>query len=130
MTDATSQEQTKEYVILIVGDADRWWTTMTAEERAAGYAVYGRFDEELTARGHTVTGGAELHRTSTAKSIRAGGGPITDGPFAESAEQVGGFYQVRTADLDDLLDCCRTLAELGDGIEVRPVVTSEDRARA
>ena len=120
--------ETKEYVVLIVGDADRWWTTMTDEERAAGYAVYGQFGEALAKRGHTVTGGAELQRTTTAKTIRAGGGPVTDGPFAESAEQVGGFYQVKTADLDDLLDCCRVLAELGDGIEVRPVVTDEDRA--
>jgi len=120
--------ETQEYVVLIIGDADRWWTTMTDEERKAGYAVYGRFGEELAQRGHTVTGGAELHPSTTAKTVRAGGGPVTDGPFAESAEQVGGFYQVRTADLDDLLDCCRLLAELGDGIEVRPVVTDEDRA--
>lgn len=118
----------KEYVVLIIGDADRWWTTMTDEERKAGYAVYGRFGEELDKRGHQVTGGAELHRSSTAKTIRAGGGPITDGPFAESAEQVGGFYQIKTENLDDLLECCRMLAELGDGIEVRPVVTDEDRA--
>lgn len=118
----------KEYVVLIVGEADRWWTSMTEEERQAGYAVYGRFGEELEKRGHTVTGGAELQRTSTAKSIRAGGGPVTEGPFAESAEQVGGFYQIQTDDVDDLLECCRMLAELGDGIEVRPVVTDEDRA--
>lgn len=118
----------KEYVVLIVGDADRWWTSMTEEERAAGYAVYGRFDEELTRRGHVVTGGAELQGSATAKSIRAGGGPVTDGPFVESAEQVGGFYLVQTDDLDDLMECCRMLAELGDGIEVRPVVTDEDRA--
>ncbi|MFC7486049.1 YciI family protein [Knoellia sp. CPCC 206453] len=120
--------QTKEYVVLIIGDADRWWTTMTDEERKAGYAVYDRFGEELAERGHEVTGGAELNLSSTARTIRAGGGPVTDGPYAESAEQVGGFYQVRTENLDDLLECCQMLAELGDGIEVRPVVTDEDRA--
>ncbi|EAP98411.1 hypothetical protein JNB_15643 [Janibacter sp. HTCC2649] len=118
----------KEYVVLIIGDADRWWITMTDEERKAGYAVYGRFGEELAKRGHQVTGGAELHRPTTAKTVRAGGGPVTDGPFAESAEQVGGFYQVKTENLDDLLECCRLLAELGDVIEVRPVVTDEERA--
>ena len=118
----------KEYVVLIVGDADRWWTSMTEEERTAGYAAYMRFDEELGKRGHTVTGGAELQGSATAKSIPAGGGPVTDGPFAESAEQVGGFYQVQTEDLDDLLDCCQLIAQLGDAIEVRPVNTPEDRA--
>ena len=118
----------KEYVVLIVGDADRWWTSMSDEERAAGYAVYGRLRGGAREAWPHVTGGAELHGSHTARSIRAGGGPVTDGPFAESAESVGGFYQVRTEDLDDLMECCRMLAELGDGIEVRPVVTDEDRA--
>lgn len=117
----------KEYVVLIVGDADRWWTTMTEEERTAGYEAYVRFDEELTKRGHQVTGGAELHGMATARSIPPGGGPVTEGPYAESAEQVGGFYQVQTTDLADLLDCCQVIARIGDGIQVRPVVTPEER---
>lgn len=129
MTDTQNAQQEKEYVILIVGNTDRWWTTMSPQERADGYAVYGRFAQQLAERGHTVTGGAELHGTSTARSIRLGGGPVTEGPFAESAEHVGGYFQVRTSDLDDLLDCCQPLAELGDGIEVRPVVTDADRQR-
>lgn len=117
-----------DYVVLIVGDADRWWTSMTDEERAAGYAEYTRFDEELTRRGHQVTGGAELHGTPGAKSIRAGGGPVTDGPYAEVTEHVGGFYQVSTDDLDDLLECCQIIAALGDGIEVRRVLSAEERS--
>lgn len=116
-----------EYVVLITGDADRWWTTMTPQERADGYATYGRFGQQLAERGHQVVGGAELKDSSTARWIPGGGGPVTDGPYAESTEQVGGFYQVRTGDLDDLLDCCQTLAQLGDRIEVRPIATDEDR---
>ncbi len=42
-------------------------------------------------------------------------------------EYVGGFYQVQTDDLDDLLDCCQIIAALGDGIEVRPGVVPDDR---
>jgi len=117
-----------EYVVLIVGDADRWWTTMDAERRAAGYAEYPRFGEELARRGHRVTGGAELHATSEAKRIPRGGGSVTDGPFAEVSEQVGGFYQVESDDLDDLLDCCQIIAAVGDGIEVRRTVTPEERS--
>ena len=117
-----------EYVVLIVGDADRWWTTMDAEQRAAGYAEYTRFGEELARRGHQVTGGAELHATTEAKRIPPGGGAVTEGPFAEVTEQVGGFYQVESDDLDDLLDCCRIIAAVGDGIEVRRTVTEQDRA--
>jgi hypothetical protein len=116
-----------EYVVLIIGDADRWWTTMTAEQRRDGYATYGRFGQQLAERGHQVVGGAELHRTTEAKTLRSGDGPVTEGTFAETAEHVGGFYQVRTSDPDDLLDCCRMLAALGDGIEVRRVVTDADR---
>ncbi len=116
-----------EYVVLIVGDADRWWSTMTKQEREAGYAVYGQLSAELTERGHHVVGGAELHGSTTARSIPVGGGPVTDGPFAETAEQVGGFFQVKTDDLDDLLDCFQQIARLGDGIEVRPVVTDAER---
>ena len=127
-----------EYVVLIVGDADRWWTTMDVDKRKAGYAEYARFlvdtgsttvlfAEELAKRGHTITGGAELHATSEGRRIPPGGGAVTEGPFAEVTEQVGGFYQVRTDDLDDLLDCCQIIAAVGDGIEVRRVVTPEDR---
>ena len=116
-----------QYVVLIVGDADRWWTTMDAEQRSAGYAEYNRFSEELTRRGHRIVGGAELHATSEGKRIPRGGGTVTDGPFTEVTEQVGGFYQVETDDLDDLLECCQIIAALGDGIEVRRTVQPEDR---
>jgi hypothetical protein len=117
-----------EYVVLIVGDADRWWTEMDAEQRASGYAEYARFDEELTRRGHQVTGGAELHGTKDARRIPPGGGPVSDGPFAEVSEQVGGFYQVETEDVDDLVECCQIIAALGDAVEVRRVVTPQDRS--
>lgn len=116
-----------EYVVLIVGDADRWWTTMSREKREAGYAEYTRFGEELGRRGHKITGGAELHGTSEGRRIPPGGGAVTDGPFAEVTEQVGGFYQVETDDLDDLVDCCQIIAALGDGVQVRRVVKPEDR---
>lgn len=116
-----------EYVVLIVGDADRWWTTMSPERRQAGYAEYTRFGEELGRRGHKIVGGAELHATSEGRRIPRGGGPVTDGPFAEVTEQVGGFYQIETDDLDDLLECCQIIAAVGDGIEVRRVVKPEDR---
>lgn len=117
-----------EYIVLITGDSDRWWTSMTEEERASGYQAYVRFDAELSKRGHEITGGAELHHQSKAKRIPAGGGAATDGPFAELTEQVGGFYQVRSADLGDLVECCQIIAGTGDTVTVVPVVTDEERA--
>lgn len=115
-----------EYVILIVGDAERWWTTMSEEDRKHAYGEYGRFGEELTRRGHRITGGAELHRPSEGRRI-APDGTVTEGPFAETTEQVGGFYRVDTDDVDDLLEVCQILTAVGEGIEVRRVVTDEDR---
>jgi hypothetical protein len=116
-----------EYMVLIVGDGDRWWTSMSMKERKDAYAEYARFGEELARRGHKVTGGAELHHSAEAKSIRPGSSTVTDGPFTETAEQVGGFYQVETDDLDDLLECCTIITALGDGIEVRRTVDPAER---
>lgn len=116
-----------EYTVLIVGDEDRWWSSMTMQERKDAYAEYTRFGEELGKRGHTIVGGAELRPSAEARSIPAGGGAVTDGPFAETAEHVGGYYQVQTDDLDDLLDCCQIIAKVGDGIEVRRCVDPAER---
>ena len=120
-------QERDEYVVLIVGDDDRWWTSMSMQERKDAYAEYARFGQELANRGHTVKGGAELHSRSEARSIRPGSDVVTDGPFAETAEQVGGFYVVETSDVDDLLECCKIIAGVGDGIEVRRTVDPAER---
>ncbi len=116
-----------EYVVLIVGDGDRWWTTMTEQERTDGYAEYGRFAQQLGERGHRIVGGAELQPSTTIRTVQPGGETVTDGPFAETAEQVGGYFHIETEDLDDLLDCCRIIAALGDAVQVVPTVVPEDR---
>lgn len=53
---------------------------------------------------------------------------MTDGPFTETAEQVGGFYLVETDNVDDLTECCRIIAALGDTVEIRRTVSPEYRA--
>lgn len=116
-----------EYTVLIIGDADRWWTSMSVQERKDGYAQYKQFNEALGAGGHTIVGGGELTHSKEARSIPAGGGSVTEGPYAEAVEQVGGFYQIRTDDLDGLVECCQIIAATGDGIEVRPNVDPADR---
>jgi hypothetical protein len=116
-----------EYVVLIIGDADRWWSSMSLQERKDGYAEYSRFSQQLAERGHKMTGGAELKSPAHARTVHPGGTSITEGPYAESAEQVGGFYQVESDDLEDLLDCCRIIAALGDVVQVVPTVSAEER---
>lgn len=113
------------YVVLLLGDDERWWDHTTETERAATMAAHDRFAAQLAERGHTVTGGAELHRASRARTIAPHATSAVDGPWTESAEQVGGFYLVETDDLDDLLDCCTILAATGDAVEVRECVAGE-----
>ena len=116
-----------EYVVLLMGDAERWWD-LPEEERRAGYDAHEEFTAQLVQRGHTITGGAELHRASEARTIAPGATTATEGPWAETREQVGGFYVVESGDLDDLVDCCLVLAATGDAVEVRRCVSPEERA--
>ncbi|MCY7395503.1 MAG: YciI family protein [Nocardioides sp.] len=113
-----------EYVVLLPGNETTWQAT-SQEERAAVYARHIAFSEALAARGHTVTGGAELTLARAGKVVRRGpdgAAVVTDGPYAESAEQLSGFYSVQSEDLDDLLQVCAILAGADDGVEVRGTV--------
>ncbi|MFN8084221.1 MAG: YciI family protein [Dermatophilaceae bacterium] len=107
------------YVILLPGDEDAWAQSPAAEKQQ-GYAAHDRFAGELAARGHTVVGGAELQHSRTARTLRSG--VVTDGPYAETVEQLTGFYLVQSDDLDDLVDCCRILGGVEATIEIRPTV--------
>lgn len=111
------------YVVLLPGD-ESTWESATEEERSAVYARHGEFARLLAERGHTVTGGAELAHSRRAKVVRGTGTgvTVTDGPYAETVEQLSGYYVVESDDLDDLLRVCGVLAD-GDGaVEVRPTV--------
>jgi hypothetical protein len=123
------------YVVLLPGD-ESGWAAATPEERTAVYAKHEEFSKKLAAGGHTVTGGAELTHSREAQVVRVVDGTVTvtDGPYAETVEQLTGYYEVETDNLDDLLQVVAILA--GDahdragmgGVEVRRVVTDEDRA--
>jgi len=112
------------YVVLLPGDENAW-EALSAEEQAAVFAQHEEFSAALEARGHTITGGQELTHSRTTKQVSRGAGGevlITDGPYAETVEQLSGFYTVESDDLDDLLQVCAILAD-GDGtVEVRAAV--------
>ena len=107
------------YVVLLPGD-EAVWENASEEERSAVYARHGEFARLLAERGHTVTAGAELQHSRTARTVRTDG--VTHGPYAETVEQLGGFYVIDSDDLDDLLDVCRILADDQGGVEVRATV--------
>lgn len=112
-----------EYTILLPGD-EMAWEQSDAEHRAAMYAKHMRFAELLASRGHQVTAGQQLQPSSTGRVVTGSLDQVTvtDGPYAESAEQLTGFYTVKSDDLDDLLKICGVLAEGGRKVEVRPTV--------
>ena len=112
-----------EYVVLIPGDESAW-ESASEEQRAATYTAHGEFARLLAERGHQVTGGSELTHSRQAKVVRRDGDGIavTDGPFAETVEQLTGFYVVESDDLDDLLEVCGVLAGSEGVVEVRASV--------
>ena len=112
-----------EYVVLIPGDEEAW-VRASDDDRAKMYALHGDFAKILAERGHKMTGGAELTHSKTAHIV---GGSLDDvtvtaGPYAESVEQLTGFYVIESDDLDDLLKCVGKLADGGGRLEVRECV--------
>ena len=112
-----------EYAILLPGD-ESVWEGMSEEEQAATFARHEEFSKALEARGHTVTGGAELTHSRTTRTIRRKGDDVTvtDGPYAETVEQLSGFYLVETDDLEDLIEVAKILSDADGGIEIRACV--------
>ena len=112
-----------EYVVLLPGNESAW-ASATEQQKAEMYAKHGEFARLLGERGHKLTGGNELTHSSEARVVRNGDGGIvvTDGPYAETVEQLTGFYVVDTDDLDDLLQVVGVLAGADGAIEVRPTV--------
>jgi hypothetical protein len=108
------------YALLLYGD-ESVWQNATPEERAEVYAKHTAFLEMLTAR-NAIVGGAELAHSATATTLRRDGDEVllTDGPFAEAAEQLAGFYLVEARDHDEALEFARALPS--GNVEVRAMV--------
>jgi hypothetical protein len=111
------------YAVLLPGHEDEY-EAAGAEERATIHARHEEFTRLLAERGHVIVGGAQLTHSRTAKVVRANGSGtvVSDGPYAESVEQLSGFYLVQSDDLDDLLQICGSLTGADGAIEVRATV--------
>ena len=112
-----------DYLITIPGDQAVWDARTEDENRAVGQRHHD-FAERLVQRGHQVLGAAELEPVKAGRVVRrtANGYAVTEGPYTESVEQVGGYYVVASDDLEDLLDVCGYLAEIEPVVEVRPTL--------
>jgi len=112
------------YAVLLYADASLA-TGPGAPEWEASLPLHTAFNRAATERGMTITGGAPLEGVGTATSLRVRDGErlVTDGPFAETKEQLWGFYVVDAPDLDAVVDLCTLLWEAGHGtVEIRPAV--------
>ncbi len=112
------------YFVLLAGFGELpAWDELTAEEQGAQMAKFGAFDEACVARpGVEILSGEPLGDGSMATTLRTRGGEMTatDGPFAEAAEQIGGFYLLDAPDLDTVIELCRVLPAYD--IDIRPVL--------
>ena len=112
------------YLVLIYGSEQEWdaQTPAELEAKEAGHIAFSR------SAGPGRLSGEELAAATTATTLRASGGGtpvVTDGPFMETKEALGGFYIVDVADLDAAVALARLLPELREqhgAVEVRPIV--------
>ncbi len=119
-----------EYMILIYGDEALQAQgpgpgTPEFDQMMAGWMAY---NQTLIDGGHWIAA-ANLTPTPTATTVRKafGGAPtVTDGPFAETKEQLGGFYLIKAVDLDEALDLAKRLPVPAGSFEVRPVAFRPD----
>ena len=116
-----------QYMCLIYDD-EKVWQGMSEEERGKVFGEYGAFTEAIKSSGNYVAGDA-LQPISTATTVRVREGEtlVTDGPFAETKEQLGGYYLVEAKDVDEALKIAERIPSARYGsIEVRPVVVWEE----
>src|SRR6201988_598863 len=119
------------YMLLIYHDEPSW-DAITEAERQEVYLEYRKLREELTSRGQFITG-SQLQPITTATSVRVRDGKelVTDGPFAETHEQLGGYFLVEAKDLDEATSIAARIPAARTGtIEVRPLVEMAAQAPA
>ena len=115
------------YLLLIYGDESQWPELSEADQAAAmgKWEAYTKANsDEGIMRGADAVG---CRASATTVRVRDGETQVTDGPFAETREQLGGFYLLECADLDAALAWAAKVPDLGDGgaVEVRPVMDYE-----
>jgi hypothetical protein len=119
---STKKEQIMQYMLLIYSDEKAWFGLSEADMKK-GYQAYMDFTEELIASG-AMQGGSELKPVATATTVRVQHGKtvMTDGPYAETKEQLGGYYLIDVPSLDEAVKWAAKCPGAHHGIvEVRPL---------
>jgi len=114
------------FLLLLYGDESQWFDA-SPEDMQQSTSAYEALGRELVEAGVLVSGEG-LEATATAKTLRVrdGEGIATDGPFAETREQLGGFYVLECKDMDEALGWAAKMPAVTEGsVEVRPVMDYE-----
>ena len=119
--------------LLLIYHKENEWENLTEEQRQNLYGEYRSLREDLVKKGNWI-GANKLQPASTASTVRVKDKKplITDGPFAETKEQLAGYFLIEAKDLDEALKIASRIpsAALGGSIEVRPVVMRTVEAAA
>jgi hypothetical protein len=113
--------------LLLIYHSETDWNRMTEADRNAMYKEYGEFTEDIVRKGQFKSGN-ELQPVSTATTVRVRDKKrlVTDGPFAETKEQLGGFYLVEAKDLDEAVAIAARIPSARVGsVEVRPIIPTK-----
>jgi hypothetical protein len=111
------------YALLIYANEQEWAGQSEADSQAQ-FDEYMAFTKDIVDRG-IQKGGEALQPTSSATTVRVRNGETmtTDGPFAETKEQLGGFYLVECKDLDEAIEVAARIPDVRRGsVEVRPIM--------
>ncbi len=113
--------------MLMIHDEEAAYATATKEQMSGLYGGYMKFTDELRQSGRYLHGNP-LQPSMTATTVRVSGGKrvSTDGPYVEAKEQMGGYYLVNVADVEEATSIAETICKLHTwnsvAIEVRPVM--------
>ena len=110
--------------LLLIYEREADWEKLSEEEGGKIFGEYMAFTEDIRAKGQSL-GGEPLQPTATASTVRVRDGKtlVTDGPFAETREQLGGFYLIDVPDLDEAIRIAGRIPGARSGsVEVRPVM--------
>ena len=111
------------FMLTLIGP-EGGWEDITPEQMAGEMKNWERFGKEAVEAGAFIAGDG-LQPTSDGKTVRGGRDEervVTDGPFAETKEQIGGFYLLECKDMDEALEWAKKVPIRGGAIEVRPVM--------
>ena len=120
------------HYLLLIYHNEAEWAKLTPAQAEPIYMQYRALREDLQKKGKYL-GGSQLKPTATATTVRVRNGKrlATDGPFAETKEQLGGFFLVDASDLDEAMAIAARIPAASDGsIEVRPLVVQAQSAPA